>query len=41
VVLNGVLVNEGTGAWPKDGNIRLQSEGWPVFYRNVAIKELK
>lgn len=41
VVLNGVLVNEGTGAWPEEGNICLQSEGWPVFYRNVSIKELK
>jgi 3-keto-disaccharide hydrolase len=41
VVLNGVLVNEGTGAMPADGNICLQSEGWPVYYRNVSIKELK
>ena len=41
VVLNGVQVNEGTDASPADGNICLQSEGWPVYYRNVAIKELK
>lgn len=41
IVLNGVLVNEGTGAWPEEGNICLQSEGWPVYYRNVEIKELK
>ena len=41
VVLNGVPVNEGTGAWPPEGNICLQSEGWPVYYRNVAVKELK
>jgi hypothetical protein len=41
VVLNGVLVNEGTGASPADGNICLQSEGWPVYYRNLAVKELK
>lgn len=40
VVLNGVLVNEGTGADPAEGNICLQSEGWPVYYRNIAIKEL-
>jgi hypothetical protein len=40
VVLNGVLVNEGTGAFPAEGNICLQSEGWPVYYRNVEIKEL-
>jgi hypothetical protein len=24
-------LNEGTGAWPEEGNICLQSEGWPVF----------
>ena len=41
VVLNGVLVNEGTGAFPPDGNVCLQSEGWPVYYRNVMVKELK
>lgn len=40
VVLNGVVVNEGTNASPADGNICLQSEGWPVFYRNIEIKEL-
>ena len=40
VVLNGKLVNEGHGANPSDGNICLQSEGWPVQYRNVAVKEL-
>ena len=41
VVLNGVLVNEGTDAMPSEGNICLQSEGWPVYYRNVSIKVLK
>jgi hypothetical protein len=41
IVLNGVLVNEGTNAFPLDGNICLQSEGWPVFYRKVEVKELK
>ncbi len=41
VVLNGVLVNEGSGAFPEEGNVCLQSEGWPVYYRNVEIKELK
>ena len=40
VVLNGKLVNEGWDAYPTEGNICLQSEGWPVQYRNVAIKEL-
>ncbi|MEB2363815.1 MAG: DUF1080 domain-containing protein [Bryobacteraceae bacterium] len=40
VVLNGVLVNEGWGANPAEGYICLQSEGWPVFYRNIEIKIL-
>lgn len=41
VVLNGDLVNEGSDAEPDEGTICLQSEGWPVDYRNVEIKELK
>ena len=41
VVLNGALVNEGTDPSPDEGSICLQSEGWPVYYRNVAVKELK
>jgi hypothetical protein len=41
VELNGKLVNEGRNAIPSEGNICLQSEGWPVQYRNVAVKELK
>lgn len=40
IVLNGETVNEGTDAYPADGHICLQSEGWPVFYRNIEIKEL-
>ena len=40
VVLNGKPINEGTDAYPSEGNICLQSEGWPVQYRNIAIKEL-
>ncbi|MBE0660102.1 MAG: DUF1080 domain-containing protein [Bryobacteraceae bacterium] len=40
VRLNGVVVNEGTDAYPAEGNICLQSEGWPVYYRNIEIKEL-
>ena len=40
VVLNGRLVNEGYGADPPEGYICLQSEGWPVFYRNIEIKVL-
>ena len=41
VVLNGGLVNEGYDIYPAEGSICLQSEGWEVRYRNVAIKELK
>ncbi|HEU0140456.1 MAG TPA: DUF1080 domain-containing protein [Bryobacteraceae bacterium] len=40
VVLNDVLVNEGWGVDPPEGYICLQSEGWPVFYRNIEIKVL-
>ncbi len=40
VVLNGKLINEGADAEPAQGNICLQSEGWPVQYRKVSIKEL-
>ena len=36
---NGVMVHKGRGADPP-GYICLQSEGWPVFYRNVQIKVL-
>lgn len=39
-ILNGELVNEGHGADPDEGYICLQSEGWPVYYRNVEIKVL-
>jgi hypothetical protein len=41
VVLNGELVKEGYDIYPAEGSICLQSEGWEVRYRNVAIKELK
>jgi len=40
VVLNGKLVNEGHDAVPSEGNICLESEGWPVQYRNIEVKEL-
>lgn len=40
IKLNGKEVNKGTGADPMEGYICLQSEGWPVYYRNVAIKVL-
>lgn len=40
VILNGRVVNEGWHVEPSAGNICLQSEGWEVHYRNVAIQEL-
>lgn len=40
VVLNGRLINEGSNAKPSEGNICIQSEGWPVDYRNIQIKVL-
>jgi hypothetical protein len=39
--LNGKKVNEGHDISPTEGNICLQSEGWPLWYRNVEVKELK
>ncbi len=40
VVLNGKLVNEGWDAFPGEGSICLQSEGWEVHYRNLEVREL-
>lgn len=40
VRLNGEIVNEGYDSEPAQGNICLQSEGWPVRYRNIEIREL-
>lgn len=37
----GVLVDQGTGAYAAGGNICVPSEGWPVYYRSVQVKELK
>ncbi len=40
VKLNGKKMNEGHDIEPAEGNICLQSEGWPVFYRNLQAKRL-
>jgi 3-keto-disaccharide hydrolase len=40
VFLNGEKVNEGSDLYPTEGNVCLQSEGWPLWYRNVEIKDL-
>jgi hypothetical protein len=41
LVVNGHLANEGTDAELTKGNILLQSEGFPIEFRNVEIKMLK
>ena len=40
VKFNGKKMNEGHDIDPVEGNICLQSEGWPVFYRNLEVKRL-
>ncbi|HEV3166411.1 MAG TPA: DUF1080 domain-containing protein, partial [Isosphaeraceae bacterium] len=40
-IVNGQVVNEGTGASVSRGKILLQSEGAEVFYRKVEIRPLK
>jgi hypothetical protein len=40
VFLNGEKVNEGSDLYPAEGNVCLQAEGWPLWYRNVEIKDL-
>jgi hypothetical protein len=41
LVINGQLVNEGTGAELTRGKILLQSEGAEIHFRNVMLKLLK
>lgn len=40
VKLNGKNMNKGHEVYPTEGNICIQSEGWPVYYRKIKIKEL-
>ena len=40
VKLNGRTMNQGHDIYPATGNICLQSEGWPVYYRKIEIKKL-
>ena len=38
--LNGVVVNEGSQASPKEGKIQIQSEGAEVFIRRIELRPL-
>ncbi len=40
-LVNGRLVNEGSGANPSGGRILLESEGAEVFFRNLELRPLK
>jgi hypothetical protein len=37
--INGVVVNEGTGASVSKGRIMLQYEGYPIDFRNIIVLE--
>jgi 3-keto-disaccharide hydrolase len=39
--INGVVVNEGTGADEAPGRIALQSEGAPIEFRNIRLTPIK
>lgn len=40
-IINGVVVNGGTGASVQKGRIVLQSEGAELFFRNVELRPIK
>ena len=40
VLMNGVLVNEGTNATPAEGKIQFQSEGAEIFFRKIEVRPL-
>lgn len=40
VLMNGVLVNEGTNASPSEGKIQFQSEGAEIFFRKIEVRPL-
>lgn len=40
VILNGVVVNEATQAWPASGRILLQCEGSEIFFRRVELRKI-
>ena len=40
VILNDRKINEGRDISPEEGNICLQAEGWPLYYRAVEVQDL-
>ncbi|MEZ5396563.1 MAG: DUF1080 domain-containing protein [Bryobacterales bacterium] len=40
IILNGQKINEGHDLSPEEGNICLQAEGWPLYYRALEVREL-
>jgi len=40
IILNGQEINEGHDLSPSEGNICLQAEGWPLYYRALEIQDL-
>jgi hypothetical protein len=41
VIVNGKVVNEGTGSSLTEGKIIIQSEGAEIYYRRVELLPLK
>ena len=40
IILNDRKINEGRDVSPREGNICLQAEGWPLYYRALAVRDL-
>ena len=40
IILNDRKINEGHDVSPAEGNICLQAEGWPLWYRALEVREL-
>ena len=40
IILNDRKINEGHDISPTEGNICLQAEGWPLYYRALEVRDL-
>jgi hypothetical protein len=40
VLMNDLVVNEGTAASPSEGKIQFQSEGAEIFFRKIEVRPL-